>query len=41
MRPSVWICFTSSSFRASSTLSASATTSWTMKPTAMITIAAR
>ena len=41
MRPNAWICVISSSDRATSTLRASATTSWTMKPTAMITIAAR
>ena len=41
MRPRAWTCFISSSERATSTLSASATTSWIMKPTAMMTIAAR
>jgi hypothetical protein len=41
MRPRVWIWPISSSLSAVSTLSASATTSWTMKPTVISRAAAR
>jgi len=41
IRPSVWIWPISSSVCATSTDSASATTSWIMKPTATSTTAAR